>query len=80
MKNLVLYHMDSCMFCVKVRNFMAEHKIDIPLKDVGEDNAAREELIAIGGKPQVPCLVIDGDALYESFDIVQWLQKNMVDA
>ena len=35
-----------------------------------------EELIKIGGKPQVPCLVIDGKALYESLDIIEWFKRN----
>ena len=36
-----------------------------------------DELIAIGGKQQVPCLVIDGKALYESSDIVAYLRQKI---
>ena len=46
------------------------------MKDTLENPANRAELIAIGGKPQVPCLVIDGKALYESLDIIDWVRKN----
>jgi len=59
-----------------VRDYMDEHKISIPLKDIRAHPAYREELKKIGGKTQVPCLVIDGKALYESEDIVRWLKKN----
>ncbi len=46
------------------------------MRDTHENPVYRDELIKIGGKPQVPCLVIDGKALYESSDIIEWLKKN----
>ena len=75
MPQLTLYHKPACPYCQKVIRFMDQNKIFLPLKDT-LDNRNREELIKIGGKPQVPCLVIDGKALYESDDIVEWLKKN----
>ncbi|MBS4843870.1 MAG: glutathione S-transferase domain-containing protein, partial [Collinsella sp.] len=35
-------------------------------------------LIAVGGKRQVPCLFIDGKPLYESSDIIAWVQENLL--
>ena len=32
-------------------------------------------LVSVGGKQQVPCLFIDGAPLYESGDIVEWLER-----
>ena len=55
---------------------MKERGIVIPKKDIQLDSAARDELIGIGGKSQVPCLVIDGVALYESNEIIAWLEEN----
>jgi glutathione S-transferase len=55
---------------------MKNNKIELPMKDISSNSANRDELIQIGGKPQVPCLVIDGRALYESVDIIKWLEKN----
>ncbi len=46
------------------------------MKDTMKDPAARAELAKIGGKTQVPCLVIDGKPLYESLDIIEWLKTN----
>ena len=40
------------------------------------DSAVRDELIKIGGDSQVPCLTIDGQAMYESDDIIDWLKEN----
>lgn len=55
---------------------MQKTGILIPMKDTLADSKNRQELIKIGGKPQVPCLIIDGKALYESDDIIEWLRKN----
>ena len=58
-----------------VLKYMDQNGIKIPLKNVADyDNY--EELLKIGGKGQVPCLVIDGKALYESDDIIQWFERN----
>lgn len=76
MPQLTLYYSEGCPYCARVRSFMAEKKISLPLKDIYADPANRDELSRIGGKSQVPCLVIDGKALYESLDIIEWLKKN----
>ena len=78
MKNIILYHFDGCPYCQRVRDFLAKEKIAVPLKDIHLDPLAKQELIKIGGKPQVPCLVIDGKALYESLDIIEWFKQNKV--
>ena len=73
---LTLYQFDMCPFCVKVKNYMDQNSIQIPMKDILTDSQAKLELLEIGGKTQVPCLVIDGKALYESDDIINWLKQN----
>lgn len=71
-----LYYKPSCPYCIKVLRFMQEHDLHVALVDTtNERNAAR--LIEIGGKRQVPCLVIQGKALYESNDIVAYLAKKL---
>ena len=77
MPSLTLYYKPMCPYCQKVLNFMNQNKISLPLKNTENENL-RGELIKLGGKPQVPCLSIDGKALYESDDIVEWLNKNRV--
>jgi len=76
MQNLTLYHFMGCPYCQRVRDFLSKEGITIPMKDTHENAVYRNELIKIGGKPQVPCLVIDGKALYESLDIIDWLKKS----
>lgn len=75
---LILYQYSSCPFCAKVRRFMAANDLSVPLKDTMMDPNAREELINIGGKGTVPALMIDGEIMYESDDIIAWMQDNLV--
>ena len=76
MKELTLYHFTACPYCQRVRDFLEQEGITGPMKDTVENPAYREELIKIGGKSQVPCLVIGTQALYESLDIIEWFRKN----
>lgn len=73
---LTLYSSPNCPYCRKVLNYMKKHKITLPIKNPKADKDAYRELVDIGGKAQIPCLMIDGRALYESSDIVRWLQKH----
>lgn len=76
MASLVLYKKDTCPFCLKVMNFIQSRGMEIEMRDTVADPSAFEELVLVGGKAQVPCLFIDGKPLYESGDIIDWLDKN----
>lgn len=76
---LVLYYKPTCPFCQKVLNFLEQNNLDVPLKNVDEDPKAREELLHLGGKTQIPCLFIDGKPLFESGDIIDWLKEKKDD-
>lgn len=75
---LELYVMTGCPYCIKVKKFLASNGISIPQRNITTDRTAEQHLIAVGGKRQVPCLFIDGKPLYESSDIIIWIQKNML--
>jgi glutaredoxin len=80
MFDLTLYYFSTCPYCKKVLNVIDENDLDqIELKNINQDQEAEEELIEVGGKRQVPCLFIDGEPLYESDDIVDWLKSNLVE-
>ena len=74
---LELYVMSGCPFCTKVKVFLAKNDIEIPMRNISTDPEAERELVAVGGKRQVPCLFIDGKALYESDDIIAWIQEHL---
>jgi glutaredoxin 3 len=79
-KELVLYQNPICPYCVRVRQFFSANNISIPEKNTLMDPRARRELIEMGGKSQVPALMIDGQILYESSDIIAWVKENVLQA
>jgi glutathione S-transferase len=74
-----LFHSETCGFCHRVRGFLAEADVEIPLRDILRNREARRELIEGGGRAMVPCLRIERrDAvewLYESLDIIAFLHS-----
>ncbi len=73
---LILYHFASCPFCIKVQRYLDANNISIETKDIMTDPNAKDELMSLGGKTQVPCLNINGRALYESDDIIHWFETH----
>ena len=73
---LVLYYKPSCPYCQKVLNFLEKNNKEISLKNVEEHPGAKDELLHLGGKTQIPCLFINGKPLYESQAIIDWLNEN----
>ena len=76
MPELTLYYFPSCPYCRLVLDCLGRLDLEIPMRDIRSEAGARDDLLEIGGKGQVPCLVIDGKPLYESGDIVRWLEAN----
>ena len=74
----VLYQRITCPYCRKVLRYMEQAGIQLPMRDT-TDPEVLEELITLGGKAQVPCLMINGKALYESDDIIAYLQEHLAD-
>mgnify|MGYP001231922841 CR=1 FL=1 len=76
-KSVELYILPTCPFCVKVVDYMQSNDIAVPIKST-ENPEVRALLKSIGGKTQVPCLVFDGsEALYESDDIIDWMEEHL---
>lgn len=78
MEKLTLYIMNTCPFCKKVLRFIEKNKIEgIEVKDIIGNEKNERELIEIGGKKQVPMLLIGEKPMYESDDIIKYLKENM---
>lgn len=78
MAKLELFYKSDCPWCHKVMGFMDAHHIELEMHDIyaeEDGDAERARLIEFGGKRQVPCLFIDGKALYESSDIIDYLGR-----
>ncbi len=76
MKDYILYVGTICPFCKKVENFLNEENIELEIVNIEKDRNAMQKLIEEGGKRQVPCLYHDGEYLYESDDIIEFLKEN----
>lgn len=72
-ENMYLYVKPGCPYCVKVDRFLDQAGITMEHRSVLEGSNA-EELRALGGKVQSPCLVVDGKPMYESDDIIAYLR------
>jgi glutathione S-transferase len=59
-----------------VDRFLKQNDLEVERRMITE-GTNREDLIAIGGKKQCPCLIIDGKALYESDDIIDYLRTRI---
>lgn len=79
---LALYHFPYCPYCVRVFRALEQMGRTIEMRDIVDEPARRAELIAGGGKKQVPCLRIeraDGSVewMYESLDIIDYLGRTL---
>lgn len=74
---LELFKFDECPYCRKVMKYIKENdRTDIVFRDIHKETESFDRLLSVGGKEQVPCLFIDGDPLYESMDIIAWLEEH----
>ena len=74
---LELYKKDTCPYCQRVMKYINESgRSDIIYRDILQDPEAERTLVTVGGKKQVPCLFIDGTPMYESLDIIKWLEEH----
>ncbi len=77
----ILYQYKACPFCVKVRRSMKRNGLKLETRDAKRSEAARDELIAGGGKLKVPCLRAEEANevrwIYDSSEIIEYLQKRI---
>ena len=73
--DLELFTKDDCPYCQRVYRALARLDVRPRMRDIRRDDGALADLVRIGGKKQVPCMMIDGKPLYESDDIVRILDE-----
>ncbi len=78
-RSLSLYQFHACPFCIRTRRAIHRLNVPIALRDAQHDPRHRADLLAGGGKIQVPCLRIEESStdrwLYESKAIIGYLEK-----
>ena len=80
LKGHTLFHFTTCPYCIKVRLALWYMGLDLPLKNIFAHPDYKAELIAGGGKKQVPCLRIEDEEdgvrwIYESSEIIRYLKQ-----
>lgn len=63
MVKVVVYSVESCPWCAKVKEFLAAKKVKFTNKDVGKDQKAAQEMIKKSGQQGVPVTVIGKDVI-----------------
>lgn len=76
---LTLYELRSCQYSAKVRRHLKWLNVPVATKDLKRCHIYQKELLAGGGRAQVPCLKIEKPSgtewLYESQDIIEYLDR-----
>lgn len=75
-----LYQKEECPYCAKVRQFLSDNHIDWIAHSAPAGSSARAKMVEMGGKEQVPFLHDPEKkvTMYESDDIIEYLQENYV--
>ena len=75
---LVLYGRPSCPYCARVDRVIEELDIEdkITRRSTTHGTKWRADLKDRTGSTQVPCLFIDGEVMFESADIIDWIRSN----
>lgn len=55
--NATIYTTNSCIYCIKAKNYLSEKKIEYVEKNIQEDSSAREELLSMGYRT-VPVILL----------------------
>ena len=76
--NLKLYTSQGCLYCLKVTDFLEQHGLEIPMEEPFNDMKDFEAFMSLTGGSQVPCLMINGEPMRESEDIIAWIQEKLL--
>jgi glutaredoxin len=75
-KKLEFFYYDACPFCQYVLSTINNLKIKVEYCNIQESEECYNRLINDTGRRTVPCLYIDNKPMFESSDIMQWLESN----
>ncbi|MCR1900112.1 glutathione S-transferase N-terminal domain-containing protein [Irregularibacter muris] len=58
-------------------DIIEKENLDIEIINLSKQREYISTILEIGGKMQVPMLSIDGKGMYESMDIMNWIEENI---
>ena len=75
-RTLELFGYEGCSYSGRVRRALQRMPgVDVSVLDIYRDRGAAARLERVTGRTTVPCLFVDGYPLFESADIVEWLER-----
>lgn len=78
--DLKLMVTNTCPFCKPIIDKIEEENLNIEIINLNEQREYMEVVFNIGGKMQVPMLLIDDEkGMYESKDILEFIEENKED-
>lgn len=75
--HLALYMTQRCWYCRAVFTAADRLGVDLEYRNILRDEGHLRELLALTGRRTVPCMLIDGEPLFESARIVEWFSENL---
>ncbi|MEI7961773.1 MAG: glutaredoxin family protein [archaeon] len=63
MTNVTVYSTTTCPYCVMVKNWLKEKKVEFEDVNVGIDQVKAKEMITKSGQMGVPVVDIDGEVI-----------------
>lgn len=60
MAKVIVYTTTHCPYCVKLKEFLNEHKVEFTTYNVEEDKSKADEMVEKSGQMGVPVVDIDG--------------------
>jgi glutaredoxin len=73
---LELYYFDACPFCQIVLREVKALNLKVTYNHIYKEPQHHEKLYKDTGRGTTPCLYIDGKPMFESADIIEWLNDN----
>jgi len=74
---LELFYYEECPFCQFVLQTIKKLNILVEYKNIREDSANLNKLLNDTGRRTTPCLYINNRPMFESSDIVSWLNQQL---
>jgi glutaredoxin 3 len=73
---LEFFYFEACPFCQLVLEVIQDLDLKVDMLDISVHAEHFQRLVSDTGRRTVPCLYIDNDPMFESGDIINWLQTN----
>ena len=75
---LALYMTERCPYCWVVFRAAERLGVNFEYRNILADSTHLSDLVTLTGRRTVPCMLIDNKPMFESSQIVAWLDENFL--